>query len=76
MASPTALREDAPAYRRIADRVRAGISSGQLSAGCRLPTIRALAAELGVNRDTVALGYEELAREGLIEATVGRGTFV
>jgi GntR family transcriptional regulator/MocR family aminotransferase len=76
MASPTTLREDVPVYRRIADRVRGEINSGQLSPGARLPTIRALAAELGVHRDTVALAYEELAREGLIEATVGRGTFV
>ncbi len=74
--SPTALREDSPAYRRIAEKVRAEIASGQLSPGSRLPTIRALAAELGVNRDTVALAYEALSREGLVEATVGRGTFV
>jgi GntR family transcriptional regulator/MocR family aminotransferase len=76
MASPTALREEAPVYRRIADRVRADIASGQLAPGSRLPTIRALAAELGVNRDTVALAYEALSHEGLVEATVGRGTFV
>jgi GntR family transcriptional regulator/MocR family aminotransferase len=56
--------------------MRADISSGELAPGSRLPTIRALAAELGVNRDTVALAYEELSREGLVEATVGRGTFV
>ncbi|HME70230.1 MAG TPA: PLP-dependent aminotransferase family protein [Myxococcota bacterium] len=76
MAFPTAFREESPVYRRIAERLRADIASGQLAPGSRLPTIRALAAELGVNRDTVALAYEELSREGLVEATVGRGTFV
>jgi len=76
MSSATTLREAAPVYRQIAERVRADIASGQLAPGARLPTIRALAAELGVNRDTVALAYEELSREGLVEATVGRGTFV
>jgi DNA-binding transcriptional MocR family regulator len=52
------------------------IEAGRLGAGDRLPTIRELARRLGVNRDTVALAYEELAQRGWIEATVGRGTFV
>jgi len=76
VASSTTVRETVPVYLRIAERVRADIASGQLGPGSRLPTIRALAAELGVNRDTVALAYEELSCEGLVEATVGRGTFV
>ena len=63
-------------YRRIAARLRDDIASGRRAAGERLPTIRALASELGVNRDTVALAYEALAGEGLVESTVGRGTFV
>lgn len=69
-------QSDAPLYQQIAERLRADIAAGALAAGARLPTIRALAAQLGVNRDTVALAYDALAREGLVEATVGRGTFV
>ena len=65
-----------PVYQQIAAQIRAEIESGRLAAGERLPTIRGLARTLGVNRDTVALAYDELARSGLIEATVGRGTFV
>jgi GntR family transcriptional regulator/MocR family aminotransferase len=65
-----------PVYQQIAAGLRAEIERGERGAGARLPTIRALAAELGVNRDTVALAYEELARAGLVESTVGRGTFV
>lgn len=65
-----------PVYQQIAGRLRAEIEAGERALGSRLPTIRALAAELGVNRDTVALAYEELSRAGLVEATVGRGTFV
>ena len=65
-----------PVYQQIAAHLRAEIEAGERAAGARLPTIRALAAELGVNRDTVALAYEELARTGLVRATVGRGTFV
>jgi GntR family transcriptional regulator/MocR family aminotransferase len=66
----------APVYQQIAAWFRGEIEAGRLGAGDRLPTIRALAASLGVNRDTVSLAYEALAREGCIEATVGRGTFV
>jgi len=66
----------APVYQQIAAWLRAEIEAGRLGAGDRLPTIRALADRLGVNRDTVALAYDALAREGRLESTVGRGTFV
>jgi len=65
-----------PVYRQIAEQVNAAIVTGQLRHGDKLPTIRALAGELGVNRDTVALAYDGLARDGIVETTVGRGTFV
>lgn len=41
-----------------------------------MPTVRALARELGINPNTVARAYRELEREGLLEAGAGRGTFV
>ena len=66
----------APVYRQIADHIRREIEAGRLDAGDRLPTIRALARTLNVNRDTVALAYDELVSQGRLEATVGRGTFV
>jgi len=65
-----------PLHRQIAAELRADIESGRLSPGARLLPIRALAAQRGVNRDTVAAAYEELGRAGLVESTVGRGTFV
>lgn len=65
-----------PVYRQIADAVREALAAGRLAAGERLPAIRELARRLDVNRDTVALAYEELAGQGLVESTVGRGTFV
>lgn len=78
----TALRLDiapqgsGPVYRRIAAAIRTAIEHGDLDVGSRLPAIRALARQLAVNRDTVALAYETLASEGYVESTVGRGTFV
>ncbi len=69
-------RAGRPVYQQIADHLRGQIETGALSFGSRLPAIRSLASELGVNRDTVSLAYEALADEGLVESTVGRGTFV
>ncbi len=66
----------APIYRQIANHIRGEIQAGRLDAGDRLPPIRELARSLSVNRDTVALAYDELVGEGHLEATVGRGTFV
>src|SRR6516164_6652935 len=65
-----------PLYRQICQRLREAILSGQLAEGTRLPTERALANELRVNRTTVMNAYNELASEGLIEGHVGRGTLV
>jgi len=63
-------------YRQIADSIRDQVARGALGPGDRLPAIRDLARQLGVNRDTVALAYEQLASSGIVEASVGRGTFV
>src|SRR6202049_5051421 len=65
-----------PLYRQICQSLREAILSGELAEGVRLPTERALANELGVNRTTVMNAYNELASEGLIEGHVGRGTLV
>lgn len=65
-----------PLYRQICQRLREAILSGELAEGTRLPTERALARELGVNRTTVMNAYNELASEGLVEGHVGRGTLV
>lgn len=66
----------APVYQQIADQIRDQVSRGLLTPGERLPPIRELARRLGVNRDTVSSAYETLAAEGVIDARVGRGTFV
>ncbi len=65
-----------PLYQQICQGLREAILAGELPEGVRLPTERALARELGVNRTTVMNAYHELASEGLIEGHVGRGTLV
>ena len=65
-----------PIYLRIVDCVRSAINSGMLAGGDKLPTNRELSSFLKVDRSTVARAYLELARLGLIDSQVGRGTFV
>jgi len=65
-----------PAYARIAAALAADIQQGRLAAGARLPTQRALADKLGVGIGTVTRAYAEAETRGLIEAVVGRGSFV
>ncbi len=61
---------------RVYRALREAIVDGRLPAGHRLPATRALAADLGVGRNSVATAYERLAAEGYLEARVGAGTFV
>ena len=61
---------DAPIYQQIRDQVVAAIASGELRPGERLPTIRALAEECGINMMTASKAYQLLKAEGYI--TTGR----
>lgn len=65
-----------PAYQAIADAIADDIQSGQLTATQRLPTLRVLARELGLNFTTVARGYAEAQSRGLIDSRAGGGSFV
>jgi DNA-binding transcriptional MocR family regulator len=67
---------ETPIYRQISQSLREAILAGELADGTRLPTERALAQALGVNRTTIMNAYNELSSEGLIEGHVGRGTLV
>jgi DNA-binding transcriptional MocR family regulator len=73
----TLEREKAvPLARQIQAHVERLIHERRLGPGAKLPATRELARELGVNRATVALAYEELVAAGLARAHVGQGTFV
>jgi len=65
-----------PAYKQIANRIYCMAMSGQLSSGDLLPQIRNLAAQLGVNPNTVARAYGELERAGVIRKRQGSGCYV
>ncbi|MEO8025356.1 MAG: PLP-dependent aminotransferase family protein [Bryobacteraceae bacterium] len=65
-----------PLHRQVYERLQTTIRQGQLQAGQRLPSTRALAAELGVSRNTVMAAFEQLIAEGYLEGQAGSGTFV
>ena len=65
-----------PKYAQIADIFRQRIARGIWTKGLRLPANEELAAEFGVSRVTIRQAVDLLARDGVIEAQQGRGTFV
>lgn len=65
-----------PLFLQLATAVAAEIRRGRLQPGDALPGSRDLADRLGVTRNTVVAGYDELAAEGLVHTRVGGGTFV
>ena len=67
---------ETPIFRQIVDQIRGAIAGGRLAVGDPLPSVRALAAELVVNHNTVAKAYAQLVRDSLIESRRGTGYFV
>jgi GntR family transcriptional regulator len=65
-----------PVYLQVVDQVKAAAASGALRVGEPLPSIRPLAEQLRVNRNTVAKAYTELEGQGVIETVAGRGCFL
>jgi len=65
-----------PVYLQITDQVKSAVASGAAQPGDSLPSIRPLAEELRVNRNTVAKAYTELESQGVIETAAGKGCFV
>ena len=67
---------DKPIYEQISSQVKAQILSGTLAAGAKLPSIRALASDLGVSVITTKRAYDELEKEGFLYAVPAKGFFV
>jgi DNA-binding transcriptional regulator YhcF (GntR family) len=65
-----------PPFEQLKAQVIGGIESGDLIAGTKLPTVRALATELGIAPNTVARAYRELEADGLIETRGRNGTVI
>ncbi len=68
--------DESPLYIQVADAVRARIADGELRDGDKLPSVRKLSDELGVNPATIVAAYRILATEGLLASRAGSGVFV
>ena len=69
-------RDSRPIYEQIRDGLRKLIVTGALSADEKLPSVRALAAQLAINPNTIQRAYMELEQQGLICPVKGKGSFV
>lgn len=65
-----------PIGRQIGDQIRLAITTGELPHGARLPSVRALAAQLLLNANTIAKVYSDLTTEGWLHGQHGQGVFV
>jgi GntR family transcriptional regulator len=70
------LSSPAPLHDQIVAGLRDLIAAGTLAKGDELPPVRQLAADLGINLNTVARAYRELTDSGLLASVRGRGTVV
>ena len=69
-------RDKRPIYKQIVDRIILLVATNVLVEGDKLPSIRNMAQDLGINANTVARAYTELEYKGIIETISKSGTFV
>ncbi len=65
-----------PIYEQIISQIKQMIMTGELKPGESIPSMRSLAKSLHISVITVQRAYEDLQRDGFIETTIGRGSFV
>ena len=70
------FKSGVPVYLQIVAQVKDAAASGALRSGDPLPSVRVLAEELRVNRNTIAKAYAELESEGVLELRQGSGCFL
>ncbi|MGE7877211.1 GntR family transcriptional regulator [Peribacillus muralis] len=65
-----------PIYLQVSDRICHSIARGEMKGGEKLPSVREMAIEMGVNPNTIQRTYAEIERDGIVETRRGQGTFV
>lgn len=68
--------DERPIYQQLVDEIKAIIAAGELAEGASLPPVRQVAADLGINLNTVAFAYRKLRNEGLVKVRHGSGAIV
>jgi GntR family transcriptional regulator len=69
-------RDKRPLYQQVVDEIKSLIAGGELPEGASLPPVRQVAADLGVNLNTIAYAYRQLQKEGLVKIRHGAGAVV
>lgn len=69
-------QDSRPMYRQVVDGIKELIARGELQQGSALPPVRQVAADLGVNLNTIAVAYRQLQKDGLIKIRHGSGAVV
>jgi GntR family transcriptional regulator len=69
-------RDRRPLYQQVVDEIKALIAAGELPEGSSLPPVRQVAADLGVNLNTIAFAYRQLQKHGLVKIRHGAGAVV
>ncbi|MDQ2991363.1 MAG: GntR family transcriptional regulator [Candidatus Eremiobacteraeota bacterium] len=69
-------RSGVPIYLQLIDQIKRSVALGVMAGGEQLPTVKQLALDLTINPNTVARAYRDLERDGVIETSPGRGSFV
>ena len=70
------FENDQPIYTQLVDQIKFAIVSGELPPGARMPAVRELSLEAGVNPNTMQRAMQQLEREGLVYAQRSAGRFV
>ncbi len=68
-------RDGRPIYEQVRDGLRRLIITGGIPAGDKLPSVRAMAAQLAINPNTIQRAYEALEHEGYAYSVPGKGSF-
>ena len=69
-------KSDLPIYEQIIEQFKINIMKGVFAEGDMVPSVRKMAASLGITPSTVAKAYTELERQGVIETVRAKGTFI
>jgi len=69
-------RDRRPLYQQVVDEIKSLIAGGELPEGSSLPPVRQVAADLGVNLNTIAHAYRQLQSQGLVKIRHGAGAVV
>lgn len=70
------LRDRKQLYEQLVDNIKNLILTGELQPDDKLPSVRSLAKELGINPNTIQKAYSELERQGVIMSLQGRGSII